>query len=309
MTVWKGKSYSNIVGYGAAGGYYAKAKEELSGIVTFDYLCDRKWENSGKKEYDGIPLIHAEDIKQLDNALVIIFASGHWMYEAIKSDLEALGVEYINVNEILGTNKIWDGKMLKERFPNGRYEDAHGNKIYFDQTLSDKMTILLGGNNNTLIVGKNVTVGSLLIVFGNNGYCSIGENTEIIGAEFHIAHSGIRIGEDCLFSTQIELRTHDGHHIFDATTHQRINYPADIEIGDNVWIAYKVTLLAGAKIGIGSVVGANAVTSGQFGDHRVIAGVPAKVIRENICWSREDTECFNRSCLEECVSKEALKYF
>ncbi|MDE5907460.1 MAG: acyltransferase [Lachnospiraceae bacterium] len=309
MAVFRGKEYANIVGYGAAGGYYEKTKRELATIMNLDYLCDRKWENSGQKEHDGIPLIHMKDLKNLDDALVIIFASGHWMYEAIKSDLDALGMEYVHVNEVIGCNKILDGKMLKEQFPDGCYEDMHGNKIYFDQTLSDKITVLLGGSNNLLKIGKNVTAANFLIVFGNNGSCTIGDNTEIIGAEFYIAHSGIRVGEDCLFSTQVVLRTHDGHHIFDANTHQRINYPKDIEIGNHVWIGFRVMLLGGARIGTGSLVGANAVTSGQFGEHSVIVGTPAKVIRENVCWSRDDTEYFNWSRLEECVSKEALKYF
>ena len=303
MAVWRGKEYAYIVGYGAAGGYYEKTKRQLAPIMNLDYLCDRKWENSDQKEYDGIPVVHLKDLKNLQGALAIIFASGHWMYEAIKSDLDALGVESVHVNEVIGCNKILDGKTLKEQFPAGCYEDVHGNKIYFDQTLSDKITILLGGGNNILRVGKNVTAAHLLIVFGNNGSCNIGDDTEIIGAEFYIAYGGIQIGKDCLFSTQVVLRTHDGHHIFDANTHQRVNYPKDIEIGDHVWIGFRVILLGGAKIGTGSLVGAGAITSGQFGEHIVIAGMPARAIRENVCWSRDDTEYFNWSSLDDCISR------
>lgn len=153
-----------------------------------------------------------------------------------------------------------------------------------------------------------MVVGKLYICFGNNGFCKIGENTEIIGAEFYISEVSIEIGSDCLFAPQLILRTHDGHHIFDKDTHRRINYAKDIRIGNQVWISSQVTLLGGAVIGDGSVVGTNSVTSSRFGDHQVIAGVPAKVIRENICWSKEGTEFFSRDYLEECLSQDALKY-
>ena len=73
-------------------------------------------------------------------------------------------------------------------------------------------------------------------------------------------------------------------------------------------MGYKTFLLAGAHIGTGSIVGAGAVTSSGFGDHVLLAGCPTKVIRENVCWSRDDTAYFQRRCLEECMDQNALKY-
>lgn len=307
MWIWKNKKYSEVVGYGI-GQYYEKTKLELSRIVKLDYLCDRKWDNNSQTEFDGIPVVKKNDLKKLDKAMIIVFSGSTWIYETIKNDFDEIGVDYIHVDEIIGIKKDLNGKMLKEKFPDGIYEDVLGNKIYFDHTLSDKVIVSFQGCGNVLRIGENVSVGSLYIRFGNNGCCSIGKNTEIIGANIYVAESKVQIGEDCLFSTQVILRTHDAHHIFDINTHKRINYSKDIVVEDNVWIAYQVTLLGGARIGTGSVVGTNAVTSSQFGDHKVIAGSPAKVIRDNICWSRENTEYFNRDYLEECTSKEVLKY-
>ncbi len=307
MAAWKGKTYANIIGYGI-GGCYESTKAEVASILPLDYLCDRKWENSDAADYDGIPIIRSKHLKELENILLIVFSTGAWMYESIKSDLDKMGMEYVHVNEVIGKNQRWDGKMLKEQFPNGCYEDRRGNKIFFDESLSDKITVLFHGDNNTLTIGKNITMANVLVAFGNHAACSIGENTEIIGAEFYISDAKVCIGRDCLFSTQIIVRTHDGHHIFDTETHQRINHSKDVQIGDNVWIGFRALLLGGTQIGVGSVVGACAVTSGQFGAHKIIAGVPAKIVRENICWSRDDTDCFNHACLEECISSEVFKY-
>lgn len=111
-----------------------------------------------------------------------------------------------------------------------------------------------------------------------------------------------------MFSSEIMVRTHDEHHIFDWETHQRINVPKDVVIGNQVWVGYRTVLLAGTHIGTGSIIGAGAVTSSEFGEHVLIAGCPAKVIRENVCWSRDHTGSFQRGRLEECIDQDALKY-
>lgn len=307
MGIWEDKKYIKKIGYGI-GQYYEKTKEELAKIVKLDYLCDRKWEQNDEMEYNGTKIIRRADLSQCKEALIIVFTGSSWGYQSIQNDLDELGMDYIHVDEILGTCRYLNGKMLKEKYPDGIYEDHRNNKIYFDASLSDKLTIAIQGHANTLRIAPDVLIGSLSICFGNNGFCTIGKNTEIIGAKFYVADAKIEIGEDCLLSTEITLRTHDAHHIFDMDTHQRVNSPKDILIRDNVWIGYRVILLGGADIGKGSVVGANSVTSGKFGSHKIIVGAPARVIRENICWSRENTEYFNRSCLEECISQEAFKY-
>lgn len=307
MGVWEDKKYSKIIGYGI-GQYYEKTKEELSPILKLDYLCDRKWEESDEKEYDGIALIRRKDLIEFKKALLIVFSGSSWVYKSIQSDLDELQIDYVHVDEIIGMNNNLNGKILKEKFPNGCYEDKRDNKIYFDSSLSDQLTVSFQGHGNVLYIAQNVSIGNLYIRFGNNGFCSIDENTEIIRAEFYVGDARLEIGKDCLFANEVILRTHDAHHIFDMNTHQRVNFSKDISIGDNVWIAYRATLLGGAEIGTGSVVGANAVTSSKFGNHQIIAGSPARVIRDNICWSRDNTEYFNRSCLEECISQEALRY-
>lgn len=111
-----------------------------------------------------------------------------------------------------------------------------------------------------------------------------------------------------MLAHNVRIRNHDDHHIFDKNTGIRINYSRDIDIGKQVCIREGVSLLPGARIGCGSIVGENAVTSSKFPDHVIIAGSPAKVIRENICWSRDNTFYFNRDSLDECLDQNAKKY-
>jgi acetyltransferase, cysE/lacA/lpxA/nodL family len=55
-----------------------------------------------------------------------------------------------------------------------------------------------------------------------------------------------------------------------------------------VWVAYGATIWGGTKIGSGSIVGAFSVVKKQFPNNCVIAGVPAKVIRKDVFWERNN---------------------
>lgn len=297
-----------VILYGI-GEYYERIKEELFQQIRPDYLCDRKWDVGGPESYHGIPIIKRNELESLGHGLIIITAGVSWIIDSIRSDLEKnAGFTVRHVDEILGVLKNITGRELKEACQEGCYRDTWGNCIYFDSTLPDSIRICFYGKRNTLQIGRNVIVDNLRIYFGNEGTCRIGEATEIVSGSFNVSGAELSIGRDCLLSSGLSMWNHDGHHIFDIGTHKRINYPKDIWIGDHVWIGQLTTLLPGARIGNGSIVGAGSVTSGQFGENQIIAGAPARMIREQVCWSRDNTNYFNHDILEECISQEALKY-
>jgi acetyltransferase-like isoleucine patch superfamily enzyme len=53
-----------------------------------------------------------------------------------------------------------------------------------------------------------------------------------------------------------------------------------VSIGEDAWIGSKATVVRGARVGQGCVVGANAVVLGELAPHTVYGGIPAKVIRQ-----------------------------
>lgn len=298
------------IAYGI-GQYYKLMKPLLDKQgITISFLCDRKWNGTTEMFFDGIPIVQKDEIKQISDATCIIFSMNGIITKSIMEELDVDNISYIHVDEIVKNKepKVLAGKEIKKFGCEGVYTDSRNNKIYFDDSIPDTIKVTFRGRDNHLQLGKNLLIGNLNIVFGNNGGCSIGDNTEILDAYFSIAYAGVSIGKDCLLATNVILRTHDSHHIFDLKSHMRINVPEDVVIGDQVWIAKGATLLSGARIGTGSVVAANTVTSSSFSDHCIIAGIPGKVIREGICWSKDDTGLSNYTVLEECNSQDALKY-
>lgn len=52
-----------------------------------------------------------------------------------------------------------------------------------------------------------------------------------------------------------------------------------VEIGNNVWIGDKVSILAGVKIGNGAIIAANAVVTKDVPAYSIVGGVPAEIIK------------------------------
>jgi len=61
-------------------------------------------------------------------------------------------------------------------------------------------------------------------------------------------------------------------------------------IGDDVWIGYRVIIMAGVKIGRGAIVAAGAVVTKDVEPYTIVGGVPAKQIGMRFA-SENDVKC------------------
>ncbi len=119
---------------------------------------------------------------------------------------------------------------------------------------------------------------------------TVGENYRIVVSE----DATVQIGDDCLFSYNIEMRTNDGHSIFDIATGENINSTVDIRrsrnivIGRHVWVGSHSVILYNTKIEDGSIIGAMSLVKKSIPNNCIAAGIPAKVIKKDVAWSREN---------------------
>lgn len=146
------------------------------------------------------------------------------------------------------------------------------------------------GNGHKLTIGNDIVFKSGQIKFENsNCFMSIGDYTTIEEAHFFVAEDGmsIQVGSDCMFSGRIKVYTTDGHSIIDTISGKRVNPAKKVVIGDHVWIGSDVKILKGVEIGSNCIIASNAVVTGNIPPNSIAAGVPAKVIKQDVTWNRE----------------------
>ena len=89
----------------------------------------------------------------------------------------------------------------------------------------------------------------------------------------------IRIGKNCMLAPMVGLYT--ATHPLDAKTRTSgLEFGKPITIGDNCWLGANSTVVPGVTLGDNVVVAAGAVVTKSYGSNVVLAGNPARVIRE-----------------------------
>lgn len=93
----------------------------------------------------------------------------------------------------------------------------------------------------------------------------------------------ITIGPGCAIGRNVLIMDFDAHEItYTDGTKNRITAP--ITIGSHVWIGAGATILKGVTIGDNAVIGAGSVVTRDVPPNTVVAGNPARIIRENTQW-------------------------
>ena len=101
-----------------------------------------------------------------------------------------------------------------------------------------------------------------------------------INSGLQILSAGIvKIGKNCFIGPNCSLYT-PNHHPYDKILRREgWQYDAGITIGDDCWFGGNVTVLPGVSLGDNVVVGAGSVITESFGDDAIIAGNPARIIK------------------------------
>ena len=87
------------------------------------------------------------------------------------------------------------------------------------------------------------------------------------------------IGSRVMFAPNVTITT-TGHPVHPDLRREGTQFSAPVRIEDDVWIGAGAVLLPGVVIGAGSVVGASSVVTGNVPPGVVVAGAPARVIRD-----------------------------
>lgn len=117
---------------------------------------------------------------------------------------------------------------------------------------------------------------------GNNCFINGGHRNRVV-MNVHEGKS-IVIGDNCIFSNNIEMHTTDYHSVIDDNG-ARTNLASDITIGNHCWIGLRCLILKGVSLPAGTIVGAGSVVTKCFSkENTLIGGSPARCLREQINW-------------------------
>lgn len=107
---------------------------------------------------------------------------------------------------------------------------------------------------------------------------TFGENVFVNQGCTFMDRGGIRIGNGVMIAPKVSLIT-GGHPLPLAERREYLSY-APIVIEDDVWIGAAAVVTQGVTIGAGAVIAAGAVVTRDVPAGTVVAGVPARVIKE-----------------------------
>jgi acetyltransferase-like isoleucine patch superfamily enzyme len=196
-------------------------------------------------------------------------------------------------------------KIIKTIFFNEEKKKVVNNSNFLVSPISSNIENLNLSVRNPLIDKKYIEIGENCLINANfvfeikEGKITIGDRTFIGGGTF-ICIDEIEIGSDVMFSWGCTVADNNSHsHIWSERKNDVLLWKKGIDekkigaykdwtnvkkskitIKNKAWIGFNSIILKGVTVGEGAIVGAGSVVTKDVPDWTIVAGNPAKIIRE-----------------------------
>ncbi len=130
-----------------------------------------------------------------------------------------------------------------------------------------------------ITIGSNVSIEENVEIIAQGSKILIGDNVFIGRGCQIIAKQFISIGDDTLIASYCVIR--DANHKMERNYLIRLqpHNVSPIMVGKDVWIGSQSTILMGAKINDGCVVGANSLVNNELVSYGIYVGSPVKLLK------------------------------
>jgi acetyltransferase-like isoleucine patch superfamily enzyme len=137
-------------------------------------------------------------------------------------------------------------------------------------------------NRGRIVLGSRVRLNShwvpIELTSGPDGVIEIADGVFINYGSLISAHRHVRIGANVMIGNYCIVADTETPGIGDPPNGPSIE-PRPVEIGDGAWLAARVTVLPGSRIGAGAVIAAGSVVAGDIPSGAVAGGIPARILR------------------------------
>lgn len=154
-------------------------------------------------------------------------------------------------------------------------------------------------NYDRLCFLKNIVKNPNIIV-GDYTYYDDFENVENFekNVKYHFDFVGDKliIGKFCMIASDVKFIMNGGNHLINSLTTYPFaifengwenamegkSYPqkGDLTIGNDVWIGYNATIMAGVQVGDGAIIATNSTVTKDVEPYTIVAGNPAREVKK-----------------------------
>lgn len=144
-----------------------------------------------------------------------------------------------------------------------------------------------------IITNPNIIVGDYTYYDDFEDVYNFEKNVKYL---FDFTGDKLLIGKFCMIASGVTFIMNGASHLTDAVSTYPFaifgngweeamegkTYPSkgDTIIGNDVWIGYKATIMAGVKIGDGAIIGAHSVVTKEVAPYAIVGGNPAREIKK-----------------------------
>lgn len=145
-----------------------------------------------------------------------------------------------------------------------------------------KTEITLADNAQLTLQGDVILYEGVGVRLTSGATLSIGNHTYVNRSASIDCTQEITIGDYCAISDNVQILDSDFHPMTYNGKTSAMSKP--VHIGNHVWIGRSAIILKGVTIGDGAIVGAGSIVTRDVPPGCLVAGNPARVIKENVEW-------------------------